>query len=196
MPTSPGTRTTRDGNMNSISADRDLPLAMLEDMGKVPGMGQQLHHSILMEERGGEELETKWWGEEIKPNYSLCSKILTCDETSHRQEGRYFSAKVPPCLIPGLWPYLKPCSPPGLGALCPRGTVGSCWEKGAPLHRVTCLQTPRSPTLSPMGAAGVQPPLQPSRVPRGVPSASGLGGEFKWKLIRTGREQERATGEL
>lgn len=65
---------------------------------------------------------------------------------------------------------------------------------------MTCLRTPRRPTLSPVGAAGAQPPLQPGRAPTGVPGASGevggLGGEFKWKLIRMGREQERATGEL
>lgn len=47
---SPGTHTTRGGSMNSIPADRHLPLALLEDMGKVPETAQHLHHSILMEE--------------------------------------------------------------------------------------------------------------------------------------------------
>lgn len=41
--------TTWTGNTNSFSADRDLPQAILEDMGKVPETGQQLHHSVSME---------------------------------------------------------------------------------------------------------------------------------------------------
>lgn len=44
-----GINTTWNGNMHSFSADGDLPQAILEDMGKVPETGQQLHHSVSME---------------------------------------------------------------------------------------------------------------------------------------------------
>lgn len=37
------------GNVNGVSADRALPLTVLEDMEKVSGTGQQLHYSILIE---------------------------------------------------------------------------------------------------------------------------------------------------
>lgn len=88
-----------------------------------------------------------------------------------------------PCLVLGLWLCLKPSSTPGVFCVpgAPWGPAGR-----RRIQHSSDLQTPWGSTLSPLGAAGARPPLQPSRAPMEPPVTPVRSGP--WEGSSTGNQ--------